>query len=203
MKKLKGGIKGNASGFVWVCKIAHGRISCYEAVASHRSVIHIPDVWRCQTRRQENLHIASKRWTSTYPCCSFWERVVCNPRLREIRAYQWVDADHLYVARERTTRGARYQSTARCRNCGTGLMRNPKSETKFEKVKRSSPDCRKFKRCKVYIVSENIYCFKKQIFTIFYNISVWVSIRLFDFVSIWWRILRIKKLIIKKYRWDS
>lgn len=87
---------------------ARGRISCYEAAASHRSVIHIPDVWRYPARRQENLHIASKRWTFVYPCAVALfgkESSVTRDSERLARISGWT----IYVARERTTRGARYQ----------------------------------------------------------------------------------------------
>lgn len=85
---------------------AWGRISCYEAAASHRSVIHIPDVWRYSARRQENLHITSKRWTFVYPCALFGkESSVTRDSERFARISGWT----IYIARERTTRGAWYQ----------------------------------------------------------------------------------------------
>lgn len=147
-------------------------------------MIHTPDVWRCPTRRQENLHTASKRWTSRVSVCrcSFWERVVCNPRLRETR---------------RVSMGGRGPSTCRSREDEVHGIKDRYSEMrqlrawayafrnpKAEKVKRSFPDCRKFERRNVYCFRKYILLRKAYVFTTFY-LAFYLSFdRLFDFVSV-------------------
>lgn len=87
-----------------------------------------------------------------------------------LAAYQWVDADHLHVARERTRCTVSKIGTARCGNCEPGVTRSEigkrkRSNGPFPTVENSNDE--------TYIVSENIYCSGKHMFS---PRSIWPSI---------------------------
>lgn len=179
-EKAKGRDKGERIGLCLNLQDrARGRISCYEAVASHRSVIHIPDVWRCPARRQENLHTASKRWTSVYPCAVALfgkeSSVTRDPeRLARISGWTWT----IYTLERGPHEVYDIKDTTRCGELRDWAyaLRNPKrkrSNGPFPTVENSN--------VKIYIVLKNIYCFGKQVLTIF-HFTFYLSF-LFVFVS--------------------
>jgi len=142
---------------------AWGRISCYEAVASHRSVIHIPDVWRCSARKQENLHTASKKWTFVYPCAVALfgtESSVIRDSKRLARISGWTRT--IYMSLERGPHEVHdIKDTTRCNYEAVYAFQNLKrqrSNYPFLTIENSND--------KMYIVLQNIYCFEN---TCFYN----------------------------------